>query len=82
MRLDPHYAPIGLHFLAQANFSLGAYDTAGTPLYEDHTIQVRCLMGNDLYTTTQDVAGVLPGAPNSPMWRRLRVSTRPSTTAR
>src|ERR1700737_918312 len=34
MRLDPHYAPIGLHFLAQANFSLGAYDTAARLLLE------------------------------------------------
>ncbi|HYW47381.1 MAG TPA: hypothetical protein VE959_31220 [Bryobacteraceae bacterium] len=40
----------------------GAYDTTGIALYQNHTIQVRCLMGNDLYTTTQDVAGVLPGA--------------------
>jgi adenylate cyclase len=28
MRLDPHYPSIVLHFLAQANFSLGRYDTA------------------------------------------------------
>jgi adenylate cyclase len=28
MRLDPHHAPIVLHFLAQANFSLGEYETA------------------------------------------------------
>jgi adenylate cyclase len=28
MRLDPHYAGIVLHFLAQANFSLGNYETA------------------------------------------------------
>jgi TolB-like protein/class 3 adenylate cyclase/tetratricopeptide (TPR) repeat protein len=34
MRLDPHYAPIVLHFLAQANFSLGAYDTAARLLLE------------------------------------------------
>jgi hypothetical protein len=46
----------------------GAYDTTGTPLYENHTIQVRCLMGNDLYATTQDVAGVLPGAPNTQLF--------------
>ena len=41
----------------------GAYDTSGIALYQNHTIQVRCLIGNDLYTTTQDVATVLPGAP-------------------
>jgi adenylate cyclase len=28
MRLDPHHAGIVLHFLAQANFSLGNYETA------------------------------------------------------
>jgi adenylate cyclase len=28
MRLDPHYASIVLYFLAQANFSLGKYETA------------------------------------------------------
>ena len=28
MRLDPHYAPIVLHFLAQAHFALGSYETA------------------------------------------------------
>jgi hypothetical protein len=41
----------------------GAYDTTGLPLYSGHTIQVRCLIGNDLYATTDDVARVLPGAP-------------------
>jgi hypothetical protein len=41
----------------------GAYDTTGIALYHNHTIQVRCLIGNDLYTTTNDVATVLPGAP-------------------
>jgi adenylate cyclase len=28
MRLDPHYSSIVLHFLAQANYSLGEYETA------------------------------------------------------
>jgi adenylate cyclase len=32
MRLDPHYSPIVLHFLAQANFSLGKYETAAQQL--------------------------------------------------
>ena len=44
----------------------GAYDTTGLPLYSSHTIQVRCLIGNDVYTTTDDVARVLPGAPATP----------------
>jgi adenylate cyclase len=34
MRLDPHYPPILLHFLAQANFSLGEYETAARQLVE------------------------------------------------
>jgi adenylate cyclase len=32
MRLDPHYPPIVLHFLAQANFSLGHYEAAARQL--------------------------------------------------
>ncbi|HYL37720.1 MAG TPA: hypothetical protein VEV17_17525 [Bryobacteraceae bacterium] len=39
----------------------GAYDTSGLPLYSSHTIQVRCLIGNDLYSTNDDVANTLPG---------------------
>jgi len=42
----------------------GLYDTTGIALYHNHTIQVRCLVGNDLYSTTNDVATVLPGGPN------------------
>lgn len=41
----------------------GAYDTTGLPLYSAHTIQVRCLIGTDLYSTTDDVARVLPAEP-------------------
>lgn len=41
----------------------GAFDTTGLPLYSNHTIQVRCLVNNDLYTTSDDVAKVLPGQP-------------------
>jgi hypothetical protein len=41
----------------------GTYDTTGIGLYQNHTTQVRCLVGNDLYSTTQDVATVLPGQP-------------------
>ncbi len=46
----------------------GAYDTSGIGLYQNHTLQVRCLMGNDLYSTTNDVAGVLPGQPNTQLF--------------
>ena len=41
----------------------GAFDSTGIGIYQNHTIQVRCLVGNDLYATTDDVAKVLPGAP-------------------
>ncbi len=41
----------------------GAFDTTGLPLYSSHTVQVVCLVGNDLYKTTDDVGRVLPGAP-------------------
>jgi adenylate cyclase len=34
MRLDPHYSPIVLHFVAQANFSLGNYEAAAKQLLE------------------------------------------------
>ncbi len=34
MRLDPHYVPILLHFLAQANFCLEQYETAARQLVE------------------------------------------------
>lgn len=40
----------------------GAFDTTGLPLYSGHTIQVRCLIGNDLYATVDDVGRVMPGA--------------------
>jgi hypothetical protein len=43
----------------------GLFDTTGIALYHNHTIQVRCLVGNTLYSTTNDVAAVLPGGPNS-----------------
>ena len=34
MRLDPYYSSIVLHFLAQANFSLGRYETAAQHLVD------------------------------------------------
>jgi hypothetical protein len=43
----------------------GAFDTTGIGLYQNHNIQVRCLIGNDLYSTTNDVASVLPGEANT-----------------
>jgi len=47
----------------------GLYDTTGIALYHNHTIQVRCLVGADLYTTTNDVATALPGAPNTEVFQ-------------
>jgi len=41
----------------------GSYDTTGIALYHNHTIQVRCLIGNDVYSTSDDVAKTLPGGP-------------------
>jgi adenylate cyclase len=34
MRLDPHYSPIVLHFVAQADFSVGHYETAAQRLLD------------------------------------------------
>ncbi len=47
----------------------GSYDSTGIALYHNHTIQVRCLVGNDLYSTTNDVATVLPGAPGAEVFQ-------------
>ena len=57
----------------------GAFDTTGTPIYAGHTIQVRCLIGNDLYTTNDDVARVLPGAPASHLFLPTNKGPFPTT---
>ena len=44
---------------------LGAYDTTGIALYQNHTVAVRCLIGSDLYATADDPARVLPGPPGN-----------------
>lgn len=41
----------------------GAFDTSGLPLYSPHSVQVRCLIGNDLYQTADDLSHAIPGAP-------------------
>ncbi len=46
----------------------GAYDTTGIGIYQNHNIEVRCLIANDLYSTTQDVATALPGAPGTQLF--------------
>ncbi len=43
--------------------NFGAYETTGTPLYEDHDIRVKCFDGDAVYTTSGDLINVLPGAP-------------------
>jgi hypothetical protein len=43
----------------------GAYDTTGIGLYQDHTIQVRCLIGNDLYYPTDTFSTIAPGSANT-----------------
>jgi len=61
----------------------GAYDTTGNPLYAYHTVQVRCLIGNDLYTTVNDVSTVLPAAPASHLFLpsiQGNYSTQPNAT--
>ena len=39
----------------------GAYDSSGTPLYQNHTIQVRFVVGNTVYAPSDDVSRVLAG---------------------
>jgi len=59
----------------------GAYDTTGNPLYGPHTIQVRCLIGNDLYATTDDLAQTLPGTEANELFRpttRTAFPTQPN----
>jgi hypothetical protein len=41
----------------------GAYDTTGTPLYEDRNIRVKCFDGDSAFTTSSDLTNVLPGPP-------------------
>jgi hypothetical protein len=41
----------------------GSYDTTGIALYHNHTIQVRAVVGSDVYTTNDDISKTLPGAP-------------------
>jgi len=46
----------------------GAYDTTGIPLYANHSVEVRCLVGTDVYNTTADISTVMPGAPNTQLF--------------
>jgi hypothetical protein len=50
----------------------GLYDTTGVSLYHNHTIQVRCLVGNNLFSvadTTGDVPNAMPGGPNTQLFQ-------------
>ena len=46
--------------------NFGAYDTTGSPLYEDRNIRVKCFDGAGVLTTSADLLSVLPGAPMGP----------------
>ena len=46
----------------------GAYDSTGIPIYSNHSIQVRCLVGTDLYATQNDISTVRPGSPNAQLF--------------
>lgn len=43
--------------------NFGAYDTSGTPLYEDRNIHVKCFDGESAFATSSDLTNVLPGPP-------------------
>ncbi|MDP9169266.1 MAG: hypothetical protein M3N54_01500, partial [Acidobacteriota bacterium] len=43
--------------------NFGVYDTAGTPLYEDRNIRVKCFDGISVFTTAADLLDVMPGPP-------------------
>jgi len=45
----------------------GAYDTTGIPLYQNHTIETRFLVGNNVFAPSDDVKRVLPGPPAAQM---------------
>ena len=44
----------------------GAYETTGTPLYEDRNIRIKCFDGAKAYTTSSDLLNAMPGTPMSP----------------
>lgn len=46
--------------------NFGAYQSTGTPLYEDRNVRVKCFDGNTAYTSSADLLNVLPGSPISP----------------
>jgi hypothetical protein len=46
----------------------GAFDTTGIGLYQNHTVQVRVLIGNDVYSTVDDINNALPGQPQTQMF--------------
>src|SRR5665213_3298515 len=43
--------------------NFGAFDTSGTPLYEDRNVRVKCFDGGAVYATSADLINVLPGTP-------------------
>jgi hypothetical protein len=43
--------------------NFGAFDTTGTPLYEDRDIRVKCFDGDSAFVTSGDLINVMPGSP-------------------
>ena len=43
--------------------NFGAYETTGTPLYEDRDIRVKCFDGDAAFVTSGDLINVMPGPP-------------------
>ncbi len=46
--------------------NFGAYDSTGTPLYEDRNIRVKCFDGGAVFSTSADLLNVMPGPPMAP----------------
>jgi len=60
--------------------AFGAYQTTGIGLYQGHSIQVKCLVGNGLFTTKDDIVDALPGPPQALLRRaRLRMADQVPT---
>jgi hypothetical protein len=43
--------------------NFGAFDTTGSPLYEDRDIRVKCFDGDAAFVTSGDLINVMPGPP-------------------
>ena len=63
----------------------GAYDTSGSPLYDDRNIRLKCFDGSASFTTSADLLNALPGtpigAPRNPRPTRNRNPAPPNPNA-